>query len=238
MSTRLTHIVVDCAQMRPTAQFWSELLGWPITFEDDEELYIEDEFMGIVFGEVPEPKTVKNRVHLDLASATSAQQQETVDRALQLGAKHIDIGQGDVPYVVLADPEGNEFCVLDPRPHITDTGAVAAIVQDCPDPGAIGAFWSAATGRPIDRQSDRVVSMRLADGKGPWLALFRSSDPKTIKNRVHIDIAPFAGDDQAAEVERLIALGAQRNDIGQGDVPWEVMVDPEGNDFCVLSPRD
>lgn len=239
MSTRLTHIVVDCTHMRPVTQFWSQLLGWPVTFEDDEELYIEDEFMGIVFGEVPEPKTAKNRVHLDLASATSAQQQETVDRALELGARHIDFGQGeDASHVVLADPEGNEFCVLPARPHITDTGAVAAIVQDCRDPGAIGPFWSAATGRPIDRQTEKLVSIRLADGKGPWLALDRTPSIKQLKNRVHIDVAPFAGDDQAAEVERLIALGARRNDIGQGDVPWEVMVDPEGNDFCVLSPRD
>ena len=115
MPTRFTHIVVDCAQMRPIAQFWSALLGWPITFEDDVELYVEGEYLGIVFGEVPEPKTVKNRVHLDLASATLAQQQEIVDRALGLGARHADVGQGDTPYVVLADPEGNEFCVLSPR---------------------------------------------------------------------------------------------------------------------------
>ena len=53
-----------------------------------------------------------------------------------------------------------------------------------------------------------------------------------------IDVAPYAADDQAAEVERLIALGARKIDIGQGDVPWEVMADPEGNEFCVLTPRD
>jgi predicted enzyme related to lactoylglutathione lyase len=240
MPTRFTHIVVDCAEMRPTAQFWSTLLGWPITFEDDEELYIEGEYMGIVFGEVPEPKTVKNRVHLDLASSSPEQQQEIVDRALELGARRVDIGQGDTPFVVLADPEGNEFCVLDPRPSYSydETGPVAAIVQDCADPAAIAPLWSAALGRPIDRQSESFVAMRLADGRGPWLALVRNPDPKTLKNRVHIDVAPYAADDQDAEVERLIALGAYRIDIGQGDVPWECLADPEGNEVCVLSPRD
>jgi len=239
MPTRLTHIVVDCARMRPIAQFWSELLGWPFTYEADDELYIEGEHLGIVFGEVPEPKTVKNRVHLDLASPSSERQAEIVAKAIELGARHIDIGRPeDAPHVVLADPEGNEFCVLPPRPHITDTGAVAAIVQDCQDPGAIAALWSAITGRPIDRQTDTVVSMRLADGKGPWLALVRNPDPKTVKNRVHIDVAPFAADDQAEEVERLLALGARHTDIGQGDVPWVLLSDPQGNEFCVLTSRD
>ena len=61
--------------------------------------------------------------------------------------------------------------------------------------------------------------------------------PKLGKNRLHLDIAPPADGDQEAEVERLISLGAKRIDIGQGDVPWEVMADPDGNEFCVLTPR-
>ena len=61
--------------------------------------------------------------------------------------------------------------------------------------------------------------------------------PKTGKNRLHLDLAPPADGDQEAEVERLISLGAKRMDIGQGDVSWEVMADPDGNEFCVLTPR-
>ncbi len=61
--------------------------------------------------------------------------------------------------------------------------------------------------------------------------------PKTGKNRIHLEIAPPAGSDLQAEVERLVELGAKRIDIGQGDVSWEVMADPDGNEFCVLSPR-
>jgi predicted enzyme related to lactoylglutathione lyase len=238
MPTRITEIVVDAADQALVARFWSELLGWPLTIEAPDEFSIEDEHLCIVFGPVPEPKTVKNRVHLDLASSSLAAQKETVARALELGARHIDIGQGEVPWVVLADPEGNEFCVVTPWPEYGDTGPVAAIGMDCADPVAIAPFWSAATGWPIVRQSTDVAGLHAADGRGPWLSLVRVPDPKQVKNRVHIDVAPFAGDDHVAEVERLIALGARRIDIGQGDVPWEVMADPEGNDFCVLTPRD
>jgi hypothetical protein len=65
----------------------------------------------------------------------------------------------------------------------------------------------------------------------------RVGDPKRVKNRLHLDVAPFAGDDQAAEVARLRALGATPADVGQGEVTWVVLADPEGNEFCVLSPR-
>ena len=69
----------------------------------------------LAFVPVPEPKTGQNRVHLDLASASAEDQAAIVDRLLGLGARHVDIGQGEVPWVVLADPEGNEFCVLSAR---------------------------------------------------------------------------------------------------------------------------
>jgi hypothetical protein len=72
---------------------------------------------------------------------------------------------------------------------------------------------------------------------GPWLELLRSDDPKLVKNRVHLDVAPFAGDDHAAEVDRLRGLGATDADVGQGEQTWVVLADPQGGEFCVLSPR-
>lgn len=75
--------------------------------------------------------------------------------------------------------------------------------------------------------------------RGPGLVFVPVPEGKTVKNRLHIDLAPFATDDQAAEVARLEQMGASRVDVGQGsDVSWIVMADPEGNEFCVLSPRD
>jgi hypothetical protein len=67
--------------------------------------------------------------------------------------------------------------------------------------------------------------------------LHRVSEPKTAKLRVHLDVAPFSNDDHSAEVARLRAVGAEPIDIGQGDVRWIVLTDPEGNEFCVLTPR-
>jgi predicted enzyme related to lactoylglutathione lyase len=237
MPTRFVHLTVDAAEPPPIARFWSALLDWPIEVEDDGEVYLQGPAMGIAFVPVPEPKTVKNRVHLDLASTTLEEQAATVARAERLGAKRIDIGQGAPEYVVMADPDGNEFCVLEPRDAFARAGAVAAVIQDCRDPAALAPFWSAATGWPLLGQNDRFVALRAADGTGPMLALVRSAEPKTVKHRAHLDLAPYAGDDHAAEVARLLGLGATRVDIGQGDVPWAVMADPEGNELCVLTPR-
>ena len=71
----------------------------------------------------------------------------------------------------------------------------------------------------------------------PDLELLRVGEPKVVKNRLHLDVAPFAGDDLAEEVRRLEGLGAVRADVGQRDVPWVVLRDPEGNELCVLTPR-
>jgi predicted enzyme related to lactoylglutathione lyase len=237
MPTRFVHVTVDAARPATIARFWSALLDWPIELDEDEEVYLDGTAMGIAFVPVPEPKTAKNRVHLDLASATLDEQAQLVVRAEKLGAKQIDIGQGSPKFVVLADPDGNEFCVLEPRPEYANTGAVATVVQDCHDPAAIGPFWSAATGWPILDRAETYVSLRSPDGTGPWLELIRVGDPKSVKHRVHIDLAPYAGDDHAAEVSRLLDLGATHTDIGQGDVPWAVLADPEGSEFCVLTPR-
>jgi hypothetical protein len=82
--------------------------------------------------------------------------------------------------------------------------------------------------------------MRRPGGRPPDLdlVLVPVTDRKAGKNRVHLDVAPHPGDDQAAEVERLVALGARPADVGQGpDVTWVVLADPEGNEFCVLTPR-
>jgi hypothetical protein len=79
--------------------------------------------------------------------------------------------------------------------------------------------------------------LRRPDGTGPYLELLRIDDPKTAKLRVHLDVAPYPDDDHTAEVERLRSLGARPVDIGQGDVRWVVLADPEGNELCVLTPR-
>lgn len=247
------HLVVDAADPSALARFWSAALGWPITADEPDEVVIEPPVddpaqqgqIPLVFVPVTGPKTAKNRIHLDLASTSADHQRAMVTRLEALGARQIDIGQRDVSWVVMADPAGNELCVVS---HVGSVGKgqasafagigpVAAIVFDCDDPEAISAFWAAATGLPVLGRDDQGVWLRDVTSGGPYLDLHRVTEPKTAKLRVHLDVAPFADDDQAAEVERLRALGARPVDIGQGDVYWDVLGDPEGNELCVLSPR-
>jgi predicted enzyme related to lactoylglutathione lyase len=120
MPTRLQHVVVDATDPAALARWWAEALGWTITLEEPDEVEVEPpglDGLGVplVFVPVADPKVGKNRVHLDLRSATADDQAAQVARLTGLGARPADIGQGDVPWVVLADPEGNEFCVLSPR---------------------------------------------------------------------------------------------------------------------------
>ena len=222
MPTRLYSVVFDAADHRGLAGWWSEAVGWPVDVSDEEEAALAaPEGSGLswlVFVPVDDAKVGKNRVHLDLASSSLDEQRAIVDRLVAAGARPVDLGQGDVPWVVLADPEGNELCVLEPRDEYAGRGSVAAVVMDAADPAGLEPFWAAAG--------------------APDLELVPVPDPKLAKNRVHLDVAPFAGDDQQAEVDRLVALGARPADVGQGpDVTWVVLADPEGNEFCVLSPR-
>jgi predicted enzyme related to lactoylglutathione lyase len=242
MPTRLVQVVVDAADPAALARWWAEALGWAITLEEPGEVDVEpprpdDPGVPLVFLRVPDPKVTKNRVHLDLRSADADDQAARVARLTRLGARPADVGQGDVPWVVLADPEGNELCVLDPRDEYAGTGAVAAIVVDAADPAALARFWSEAAGWPVLETTGWSASLRAPSGAGPFLELIQVPDPKRVKNRLHLDVAPYRGDDHAAEVARLRALGATPADVGQGEVTWVVLADPEGNEFCVLSPR-
>jgi hypothetical protein len=98
-------------------------------------------------------------------------------------------------------------------------------------------FWGEAMDWTLHEVTDDHAVLRSAKSVGPYLKFLRTPDTKTVKNRVHLDLRPYPGDDQAAEVARLRALGATDIDLGQGDVPWTCLADPEGNEFDVLTPR-
>jgi predicted enzyme related to lactoylglutathione lyase len=236
MATRWYDVVVDSADPAALGRFWSALLDQPITGEGPDEVDVAlSPGLELVFVPVPDPKVVKNRLHLDLSSTSAADQAAIVARAVDLGAKPLDIGQGDVPWVVLADPEGNEFCVLEQRDEYAHTGPVAAVVVDSLDPRAQVAFWAGVTGLPVTREHVEYASLR--QGAGPSLEFVRVTEPKAVKNRLHLDLALPADGDLPTEVARLEAWGAVRADVGQIDVSWAVLADPEGNEFCVLTPR-
>ena len=243
MALRLVQVNFKARDDAALGRFWAEALGWGVSSEGPGVTNVEP--VGFDWPDptavcvdvvtVPDPERVKYRVHLELATTSAAHHAELVARLKELGATPADVGQGDVPWTVLADPEGNVFSVLEPREIYRDTGPIAAVVVDCADPQAMARFWGEAIDWTLHEVTDDRALLRSAKGVGPYLEFVRA--PHMKPSRVHLDVLPYPGDDQAAEVDRLRALGATDADVGQGDVPWKCLADPEGNDFCVLALR-
>src|SRR5215469_11138833 len=244
MALRLVQVNFKARDDSALGRFWAEALGWGVSSEGPGVTNVEP--VGFAWPDpvavcvdvvtVPNPETVSYRTHLELATTSAAHQTELVARLKELGATPADVGQGDVPWTVLADPEGNVFCVLEPREIYRDTGPIAAVVVDRADPRAMAHFWGEAMDWTLREVADDHALLRSAKGVGPYLEFLRTPHLKDIRHRVHLDAVPYRGDDQAAEVARLQTLGATLADVGQGDVPWIVLADPEGNEFCVLAP--
>jgi hypothetical protein len=131
MSIRWYTVVVDCLDVAAQSRWWAEVLDWRIIYETGREVVVvpphaidpdrdippQERGPGLIFVPVPEGKTLKNRLHIDLAPSPDAGQEAEVRRLEALGARRADVGQdpGKVSWVVMADPEGNEFCVLSAR---------------------------------------------------------------------------------------------------------------------------
>jgi hypothetical protein len=110
------------------------------------------------------------------------------------------------------------------------------LIVDAADPDALATFWSAVLDWPRLGDDDGVVEIGDPGGTLPTLVFVPVDDVKSVKNRVHIDVNPVGGD-QREELVRLLALGASKVDVGQGEQPWVVLADPEGNEFCLLATR-
>jgi predicted enzyme related to lactoylglutathione lyase/catechol 2,3-dioxygenase-like lactoylglutathione lyase family enzyme len=240
VTCRLIALCFDAHDPARLAGFWGGVLGWEMIGDLRDGIALlpsDDTGFRIRFPRTQERKTGQNPMHFDLTSASLEAQQQTVAKALGLGARHIDIGQRpEEGHVVLADPEGNEFCVIEPgNKFLADCGFIGALA--CDGSQQVGYFWSEALGWPLVWDQDQETAIRSPHG-GPKITWGGPPlSPKTGKNRLHFDLAPAADGDQRAEVDRLAALGATRLDIGQGEVDWVVMADPDGNAFCVRPPR-
>ena len=109
-----------------------------------------------------------------------------------------------------------------------------ATIVDARDPGALGEWWRAALDWVVVNDDPEEFEIRPTADRLPGLLFVPAPEQKSVKNRLHLDFRP---DDRDAEVDRLLALGATRADIGQGEQTWIVLQDPEGNEFCVLGSR-
>ncbi|MCX5317282.1 VOC family protein [Streptomyces sp. NBC_00154] len=186
MALRPVQVNIKALDDSAVGRFWAEALGWGVSSEGPGVTNVEPGG-GFVWPDpvavcvdvvtVPEPKTpTKNRVHLDLATTSVADQAELVARLQALGATPAHVGQGDVPWTVLADPEGNEFCVLEPWEIYRDTGPIAAVVVDCADPRAMARFWGEAMDWTLHEVTDDHAVLPCW-----WVgrAVVRSGDPET-----------------------------------------------------------
>ena len=238
MTCQLFALCFGANQPLSLARFWAGVLGWEMADRPQDGIALlpsDDTGFQIRFPPTQEPKAGPNQMHFHLTSTSLADQQQTVARSLGLGARHIDVGQRPAEgHVVLADPEGNEFCVIEPgNKFLADCGFFGELA--CDGSQQAGYFWSEALGWPLVWDQDQETAIRSPRG-GPKISWGGPPlMPRTGKQRLRFDLAPPTGGDQQAEADRLVSLGATRTGIGQGDVSW--LVDPDGHEFRVLAPR-
>ena len=236
----LENLVIDAVEPQTLGRFWQAALrSEPLTDEPsifETRLSIDGgPVLDLCFQPVPEQPTLPPRLHVDL-SGGGAQAQE-VERLLGLGARHLDIGQGDVPWVVLADPEGNPFCVLEDRPAYAESGPIAALPLESADPARNVEFWTWLTGwTEVSGVSPR--SLRHPSLRGLLLEFVPERAAKgSAKNRLHLDVRLEAGEDPDDISASITERGGRELHLNWGELPWRHYADPSGNEFCVLPAR-
>jgi catechol 2,3-dioxygenase-like lactoylglutathione lyase family enzyme len=228
-TSRLSALCLTAADPPALARFWAGVLGRELAGD----LVLPDDEAGFRLRFLPgaAAKWGPNRMHFDLTSGSPEQQRETVTRALALGARHVDVGQlPEEEHVVLADPEGNEFCVIEAgNRFLAGCGFLGAV--SCDGSRAVGLFWSAALGWPLVWDEGEETAVQSPVG-GPKIAWGGAAElAKAGPNRLLLELAPPAGGG-GAEVARLVGLGAVWVADGAGHV---VLADPDGDEFRVLT---
>ncbi|MGN9908739.1 VOC family protein [Phytohabitans sp. LJ34] len=231
MISRLLAVTFDAHDPARLAEFWAGMLGREVVEDAGGALLPGDDTqLGLRFVPSRGENAGPNRMHLHLTSDTDADQQDKVAAALGLGGAHLDVGQlPEEGHVVLADPEGNEFCVIEAgNAFLAGCGLLGELA--CDGTRQVGLFWSEALGWPLVWDQDQETAIQSPHGGtkvawgGPPVA------PKVGKNRQCFDLVA-GGDDQQAEVDRLVSLGATRLPAGPDGAVW--LADPDGNEFSV-----
>jgi len=236
----LENLVFDAVDPQRLGRFWEAVVGGERLTDEpagyETRLAVDGgPVLDLCFQRVPEPPADPVRLHLDLRGG--ARQAEEVDRLLGLGARHLDIGQGDVPWVVLADPEGNPCCVMEEREAYAGSGPVAALPLDSADPDRDARFWAWLTGW-VSVPGPAPSSLRHPSLRGPVLELCPEEAPKgPAKNRLHLDVRLEPGEDPDDTEAAIAERGGARLEVDWGELPWRSYTDPSGNEFCVLPAR-
>lgn len=230
-------IVIDASEPERVAEFWAGVLGWDTVPQAGGDVAVvpnDDTAYRLTIHRADTAKLDQNRIHFDLTSASEEAMAATVSRALELGGRHIDIGQTeDDGHVVLADPDGNELCIIEPGNNfLSDTGVIGGI--NCDGSQAVGYFWSKALGWPLvwDQDEETAIQSPAGGSKITWSG--PPLMPRHGRDRFRLELSVADDGELDAAADRLVDLGAQRED-GAADTAGSVsLIDPDGNAFRVL----
>ncbi len=218
-ATAFKDLCLDTTRASRAAAFWSRALGLSAQERGDNFVLTDDtDEHTLWINAVPEEKSVKNRVHLDVHVASIA----------EIEALGAEVVADDEAWTLMADPEGGEFCAFVRPPEVLPDYRLYELVVDCVDPERLANWWAAVFGIEAQPDSDSF-SWYLEKAPGmPWEMVFTAvPEPKTVKNRVHWDLWGITAD--------LVAAGATVLRTRDEDLSWDVLADPEGNEFCVFA---
>jgi predicted enzyme related to lactoylglutathione lyase len=218
-------LVIDASDARRLGAFWAAGLGLRLEGNGADDVVLRGRTPAhtVWIDQVPEPKTVKNRVHLDV---------HTADIGALTAAGATVLNDTDFRWIVMADPEGQEFCAFVREQPPEDL--LYEIAVDCADPAAVAAWWGMVFGVKADSQDDGAYySLEGLPGTSfDGMSFVPVPEPKTTKNRVHWDVK--------GSVPALLEAGARMlrpaTEDPEPDRTWDVLGDPEGNEFCVFAP--
>jgi catechol 2,3-dioxygenase-like lactoylglutathione lyase family enzyme len=219
-------LVIDASDARRLGAFWAGALGLRLEENGPADVVLRGRTPAhtVWIDQVPEPKTVKNRVHLDV---------HTGDIASLTGAGATVLNDTDFRWVVMADPEGQEFCAFVREQPPEDL--LYEIIVDCADPERVATWWADVFGVKAER-NEHDLGAYFSFGGLPGthfdgMAFVPVPEPKTTKNRVHWDVKGST----AALLEAGAGMIRPATEDPEPDRTWDVLADPEGNEFCVFA---
>ena len=211
-------LCIDANDAAQVGRFWSHVLGLTLVLRPngDAQLTGATKQHTVWINAVPEPKQAKHRMHLDVRGTRA----ELVSH----GAAVVD--NRTFPWVVMVDPEGGEFCVFDEAVDASH-GVMRNVVFDTADPVGIATWWAEVLGATVEHGAG-ASSVNAVDG-APFdsLHFVPVPEPKSVKNRLHIDVT-------CETLELLIAAGATMLRAHDREIRWNVLADPDGNEFCAF----
>lgn len=237
----LDAIALEARNPSAQARFWSAALSVPAHARAGAGFELPTP--GLSFRLVPAPaartdqdEDAVTRLHLDLHGG--ADLAAYTRRLLSLGARRRDVGQGDAPWEVLADPEEHLFCVMPGTRYEGPGPGLGALPIDSASPGADRDFWARVSGwTPAgDTDGDGDPALRRPDGPGPSLEFCAElgTKPAGVRNAMGLVVGPGDGESAADAHQRLLDLGARPAESGPG-APWRLLTDPSGNEFRLLT---